>query len=307
MNISLWKDLRLSRLTLGTVQFGLPYGVANRGGQTSYSDVVKILRVCLDGGVNCFDTAADYGTSEEVLGRALRELNALDRCNVVTKISALDDEASRDPLLARQSIESSVRNSQRRLGLDTLPIVLFHRESDAPYMEVLDSLVTRGWIDHVGISCGNDSGSARRLAEQERAAVLQLPSNLLDRRHRDSGIFQWAASHQVAVFQRSVYLQGLLLMDEVEIPQRLKEVLPVRRQLARIAEDAGMPLAELALRHAITDPDVTSLVVGVECEQQMIDNLRLFHRGPLPTDVLSAIDDVENNLPDEVITPSMWE
>ncbi|MFP6678012.1 MAG: aldo/keto reductase, partial [Pirellulaceae bacterium] len=75
MNISLWKDLRLSRLTLGTVQFGLPYGVANRGGQTSYSDVVKILRVCLDGGVNCFDTAADYGTSEEVLGRALRELN----------------------------------------------------------------------------------------------------------------------------------------------------------------------------------------------------------------------------------------
>ena len=79
MLTSTWNNEQLSRLMLGTVQFGMPYGVANRTGQPSYPDVVAILAAAVEGGVNCFDTAAAYGTSEDVLGRALRELGIADR------------------------------------------------------------------------------------------------------------------------------------------------------------------------------------------------------------------------------------
>src|SRR5580692_73797 len=134
---STWNGVQLSRMILGTVQFGMPYGVANRTGQPEYRDVVKIVAAAIEGGVNCFDTAASYGTSEQVLGQALRELNAAERATVVTKVRPLNPVELADPALAAQAIEDSVAESRRRLRLDCLPIVLFHREADAQYSDVL--------------------------------------------------------------------------------------------------------------------------------------------------------------------------
>ena len=89
MQTSSWNGLSLSRMMLGTVQFGLPYGVANHTGQPSYDEVVRIVAAAVEGGVNCFDTAAAYGTSEEVLGNALHELGLADQVTVVTKVFPL--------------------------------------------------------------------------------------------------------------------------------------------------------------------------------------------------------------------------
>src|SRR5580658_3456445 len=78
-----------SRLTLGTAQFGLNYGVANRSGQPSFDDVCAILRRAYERGVNVIDTAPGYGSSEEVLGKALRQLDLVGKMRVVTKVSHL--------------------------------------------------------------------------------------------------------------------------------------------------------------------------------------------------------------------------
>ena len=71
---------------LGTVQLGLPYGIANRTGQPSYQEARDILACAYEGGVNCLDTAAIYGTSEEVLGRALAELGIAEEMTIVSKV-----------------------------------------------------------------------------------------------------------------------------------------------------------------------------------------------------------------------------
>ena len=63
--------MRFSRLMLGTVQFGLEYGIANVSGKPSFDRVCDILRAAYEGGVTALDTAAAYGTSEEVVGSAL--------------------------------------------------------------------------------------------------------------------------------------------------------------------------------------------------------------------------------------------
>ncbi|NCC93899.1 MAG: hypothetical protein EOM10_11550, partial [Opitutae bacterium] len=86
MNTATFADYHLSRLMLGTVQFGLSYGIANRQGRPSYAVVRDILACAFEGGVNCLDTAAAYGESEELIGRALRELGLADRVIVVTKV-----------------------------------------------------------------------------------------------------------------------------------------------------------------------------------------------------------------------------
>lgn len=293
-----------SRLMLGTAQFGLPYGIANRAGQPGYREVLGIVAAAIEGGVNCFDTAAGYGSSEEVLGRTLHELRAVDRVTVVTKVRPLNDADGADPCRA---IEESVAESRRRLRLDCLPLVLFHKEADAVHMDGLLRLCDRGWIRRAGFSCDTDASGSAPLAARPGVAALQIPANVLDRRHRRAGTFATAAARGAAVFVRSVYLQGLLLMPEEEIPAPLRQVVPVRRALATIATAAGMSLAELAARHALGLPGVTSLVMGVDGVAHLRENLAICGRGPLDAETTDRIEAAVPDLPADLLTPRAWE
>lgn len=297
---------RLSRFMLGTVQFGMPYGIANSTGQPAYRDVVRIVSAAIDGGVNCFDTAAAYGSSEVVLGRVLRELGAADMVTIVTKVRALLPAEHANPNLARTAITESVMESRRRLQLECLPIVLFHREADAVYLPVLEELQVQGWIDQIGVSCDNAPGPAATILSKSRVNALQLPGSVLDQRHLRSGIYPAANERGVSVFVRSVFLQGLLLLPETQVPAQLRDVIPVRRELAQLASACGMTLRELALRFMLSIPEATCLVIGVETAEQVRDNLELFERGPLPADVHATAMQLVPNLPELVTTPRLW-
>lgn len=302
----LWREMRLSRLMLGTVQFGMPYGIANRNGQPEYRDVLEMLDTAIQGGVNCFDTAAAYGSSEEVLGRALQELRVHEQVTVVTKVKPLTPDELANPGLAAAALERSLDSSRRLLKLDCLPVVLFHREPDAAFLDHLNRLKDRGWLRHAGVSCSNYPGPSSEYVRSGLADALQLPANVIDRRHQQSGIFDLAAQSDVAVFIRSVFLQGLLLMPESEVPEALRDVLPVRLRLQEVAAEAGISVAELAVRYVLSQDGVTCILAGVETVAQVRENLRLFQRGPLSEDVSSAVDNVTADLSEMILTPALW-
>ena len=306
MMFSTWEDRRLSRFMLGTVQFGLPYGVANRMGQPTYRDVVEIVAAAIEGGVNCFDTAAAYGTSEGVLGQALIELGVADRVTVVTKVRALTPIERADSKIASDAIERSIAESRRRLQWDCLPIVLFHREADAVHYGALERLRERGWLKQIGVSCDNRPGPAIEFATSGHFGALQVPANVLDHRHQQSGIFREAKANHVALFIRSVYLQGLAVMPEADIPVALRDVIPARRRLQSVGEAAGMDLAELSLRYMLAQDGLTSVIIGVETVQQVKENLALFARGPLSKDLLDAIESIRFDLSETILTPGLW-
>lgn len=309
-------ETAFGRLMIGTVQFGLPYGVANRTGQPSYAEARDMIAMAIDAHVRSFDTAAAYGTSEEVLGRALRELGVAQRVQVVTKVTPLDPETRRDRKRAEAIVRDSVLRSQQLLDEAPPALVLFHRVEDAFLGDVLQSLREAGVIRGWGVSCDHDPVTAMRLLDDPRVAALQIPGNLLDRRHLAGGTRQTIVDRResalpnsaiaVALFVRSVYLQGLLLMPEGAIPTHLRDVIPVRRRLATLADEAGITLAELALRYPLSLPGVTSIVVGAETPDQLRDNLRLLARGPLDASLVGQIEAVPVDLPDRVLTPSRW-
>lgn len=299
-------SVRPSRLTLGTAQFGMPYGVANRTGQPEYRDVLRIVERAIESGIHCFDTAACYGSSEAVLGKALAELGVVDRVMVVTKVAPLSPEQRSDRTLAADWIGESIDGSRRRLGIERLPLVLFHRQEDAIHLEVLERLRDRGRLQAFGVSCQHEPAVAAGLLADPRITAVQLPANLLDRRHQCHGVLDQAADRDAVVFIRSVYLQGLLLMPEAEIPARLTAVIPVRRRLEAVAAAAGIGFAELAARYLLSQSGVTSVLVGVETDKQLADNVAAFGRGPLDADTLAAIDAVAIDLADQLITPASW-
>lgn len=295
-----------SLLILGTVQLGGAYGVANRTGRPDQTTATAMVAAALEGGIRTFDTAAAYGDSEEVLGRALVSLGALDDVTVVTKVQALAEELLDDPVRAAAAIEDSVAASRRRLGLDRLPVVLLHREADAVHLEVLLTLRDRGWIDRVGVSVGHDPVAAARWCRHQGVDVIQAPVNVIDRRHIAGGTLATALSGGVEVHVRSAFLQGLLLMPEQDVPAFLSPALPVRRALAEVADAAGLSVAELAVRYLLGFGEGVRVIVGAETVAQVVGNVSLGAAGPLPADVAAAVDGVASDLPELVVSPYLW-
>jgi aryl-alcohol dehydrogenase-like predicted oxidoreductase len=296
-----------SRLMLGTVQFGLAYGIANSDGKPAYRTVRAILGTALEGGIRAFDTAAAYGDSEAVLGRALRELGAAGDVLVATKVRPLTDAERAEPAQAARAIEQSVDTSRRALGLDRLPVVLFHRERDAVHMDVLRDLARRGWIERAGVSLGADRNAALTCASDMRVEAAQIPCNLFDPRHVRSGMLAAAARRGVTVCARSVYLQGLMLMPEEQVPDFLRGVLPVRRAVETIAAASGLGMAELAMRYVLSLDGIRYVLTGIDTPEQLRENLRIAEAGPLDRAILAAVDAAVPDLPELLLVPPLWE
>ena len=286
-----------SRLMLGTVQFGLEYGIANVSGKPSFDRVCDILRAAYEGGVTALDTAAAYGTSEEVVGCALERLGLQDAMTVVSKVPQL--EAANDAE-AERLIEQTLLRSLARLRLERLAVCLLHREDDLRFLPVLEKMVGKGLIGGAGVSLDSD----RFLAQAAAARFIQLPYNILERRFEP--FWPVAQQNKIHLFSRSVYLQGLLLMPEEKIRPGLAEVIPVRRRLEGIARETGCTMAELCMRYVLSNPAISSVLTGVDTVEQVQENLRLAALGPLPADVLGRVRECVPDLPESLVRPALW-
>jgi aryl-alcohol dehydrogenase-like predicted oxidoreductase len=293
----------LSRLTLGTVQFGLPYGIANRSGQPTYETARDIIACAFEGGVNCLDTAAAYGESEAVIGRALAELGLTDQMQVVTKVPPIP--AHLTEVEVDRFVNASVCKSLAALRLEKLFLCLFHREEDAGHIGALEKLQAQGLIERVGVSTYLPTVTAKILSDR-RSQAIQTPTNILDQRFIRTGVFDQARQQQVTVFVRSVYLQGVLLIPPDQLDPFFEPVVALHPKLEQWAHAAGISLAELAVRFVLSLNGVTSLVLGVETVEQVQENIRLCGRPPLPPDLLHEILTGIPDLPDRLLMPPFW-
>lgn len=296
----------LGTLTLGTAQLGTPYGVANQVGQLSSKQARDVVAAAWEGGVRDFDTAPAYGDSEAVLGQCLRELSIAEQATVITKVPHLGGSELSDRTMARSRIHESVEGSLRRLGVERIDVILFHREPDARHLDALLELRERGWLARIGVSCGHDPATAARFAGNEVLSAVQVPANALDRRHIDGGVFRVASDHHVAVYVRSIYLQGLLAMPARLVPAHLAAVLPAREVLEAVADEGGITVTELALRAMLGLPGRVSLLIGAETVDQVVQNCAIAAKGPLPRDMMRQLELGLPLVPDEVLTPFRW-
>jgi aryl-alcohol dehydrogenase-like predicted oxidoreductase len=296
-------DFHLSRLMIGTVQFGMAYGIANKTGQPSYRDVRDMLALAHESGVNCLDTAALYGTSEEVVGRALAELGIAGKMIIVTKTTHLADDLTEEE--ADSVMEQSVLRSLKRLRLEALPLCLIHHEENFRYVQSLLKLKEKGLVRHVGSSVMTPA-ITKGIVNSGLVEAVQAPTSVLDRRYVSAGIFRDAVQRGLGLFVRSIYLQGLILLGDDEVQPELAAVVPVLQRLRALAGQAGMSLAELAVRYVLSLEGVTSGVVGVETIEQLRNNIAIFQKGPLDAALMKAIIAAVPQLPDSILMPNKW-
>ena len=203
------------RLAIGTAQFGLDYGVSNQIGQVSQNDVERILKAAQAAGVQILDTASDYGNSELSLG--LAGVNSFD---VITKFGAMPKDTTAVKRWVFEKIESSVS----RLKVDSLHGCLMHHPSDllGPhgdniYAALLENKA-QGLIKNIGISIYSPV-ELDQLSHRFEFDIIQAPMNIFDRRLDSSGWLAWLKKSNTQIHIRSVFLQGLLLMDAEARPE----------------------------------------------------------------------------------------
>jgi len=142
--------------------------------------------------------------------------------------------------------------------------------------------------------------------EDPGVEVLQVPYNVFDQRWRRAGVLEAAVRRGVRVIGRSALLQGLLVLREERVPQHLADAIPWKRRLNSLAAEGGIQVGELALRYALTAPEISSTIVGVDCLEQFERMLDIASKGPLGPDLIAALEAAFAGVPQRIVVPSQW-
>ncbi|KFD24181.1 aldo/keto reductase [Yokenella regensburgei] len=283
-------DLRVSRLCLGCMTFGEP-DRGNHAWTLPEESSRPIIQHALEGGINFFDTANSYsdGSSEEIVGRALRDFARRDDVVVATKVYFPSGDLTEG--LSRAQIMRSIDDSLRRLGMEYVDLLQIHRwDYNTPIEETLEALndvVKAGKARYIGASSMHASQFAQALELQAqhgwaRFITMQDHYNLIYR-EEERDMLPLCAREGVAVIPWSPLARGRLTRPWGETTARLvsdtvgKDLYDnteasdakIAERLAAIAEDLGATRAQVALAWLLSKPGVTAPVIGTSREEQL--------------------------------------
>ncbi len=198
-----------NRIALGTVQFGMDYGIANQCGQINNTEAREILEYARTQGINTLDTAIAYGESEKVLGNI-----GVAQWELISKLPA----TPLDNIEVTKWVNNSVADSLKRLGVSRLRGLLLHdsaqllsKNGEELYQSLI-SLKQQQLVEKIGISIYSPD-ELGLILDKYNIDIVQAPFNVLDQRIVNSGWLSRLHDLGVEVHTRSTFLQGLLLMD----------------------------------------------------------------------------------------------
>ena len=287
-------DLRVSRLCLGCMTFGEP----NRGNHAwtlPEESSRPIIKHALEGGINFFDTANSYsaGSSEEIVGRALRDFARREEVVVATKVFHQVDDLAEG--LSRAQILRSIDDSLRRLGMDYVDILQIHRwDYNTPIEETLEALndvVKAGKARYIDASSMHASQFAQALDLQAqhgwaRFVTMQDHYNLIYR-EEEREMLPLCHRAGVSVIPWSPLARGRLTRPWGETTARLvsdefgqslysasdENDALIAQNLAEVAEEVGANRAQVALAWLLSKPGIAAPIVGASRQEQLDDLL----------------------------------
>jgi aryl-alcohol dehydrogenase-like predicted oxidoreductase len=289
--------LFVSALTLGTMTFG-GRGAFSKVGSTDVAGARRHVDMCLEAGVNLFDTANIYsgGESEELLGEAIT--GRRDELLLATKVRMSVGEGPNDTGLSRHHIIRQCEDSLRRLGTDHIDLYQVHEwDGLTPLeetLEALDTLVRSGKVRYVGSSNYSGWQLMKALGISERLGLQRYVSQqihyTLQAREAEYELVPVAVDQECSILVWSPLAGGLLSgkyrrdrdasegrhvegWDEPPVydTDRLYDTIDV---LVEIAEDRGVSAAQVSLSWLLGRPGVASVIVGARTDEQLADNLR---------------------------------
>jgi len=287
-----------SKLILGTVQFGLNYGVNNTVGKPSKENIKSILDSAYNSGIQLLDTAEAYGDSQNKIGEYHN--NSTNKFNVITKFSSNVEEFS-------LNIIERVHNNLKILDVDKLYCYMFHSFDDFEnyfdnYRKDLLLLKKHGIIDNIGVSVYTNN-ELESVLKFDEISLVQLPFNLLDNDNKRRSILKKAKIKGIEVHTRSVFLQGLFFKKTSELGDKIKPLEPYLRSLNDLC-DKDYKINDLALNYVCNKKNIDRVLIGVDNVVQLKANIASEKRN-IQKEIFKKIEAIDVK-EIELLNPSNW-
>lgn len=281
----------IKNIAIGTVQFGLDYGISNTQGEVSIDEINCILDYAIANGISTLDTAKAYNRSEQKLGEI-----ALEKFDIITKLITLNN------------FEKDIEDSFTKLNVQSLYAVLVHDfhsfiNNEKEYHNFRKACIGKTKIGRIGFSLNRLSELEYLLENNIEFDIIQVPYNIFDQRF--SAYFQQLKSLDVEIHTRSTFLQGLFFLENKKIPIKLLGLNPSLTKIKKISKDSSISIESLALNFVLYNKFIDKVVIGVTSKNELNKNIIAIENSIFDDDLYKELVElrVEN---ENLILPMNW-
>lgn len=272
-----------NKIALGTVQFGLDYGISNPNGQTPIEEVIKTIKVARENGIDTIDSAFAYGESENVLG-----LIDTTGFKLITKFIGISNKKDLDLQLA-ESLSKLNRNSIYGYIAHRPNEILKKRE----LWQFINEKKHENIIQKIGFSFNTIEEVKAVLEADLIPDLIQVPFNILDNRF-EMYMKELKDKYGTEIHTRSTFLQGLFFMDIKKLDPYFNGI----KEWLKENQDENLP--GKLLKYVADKEYIDKVVIGVNNHSQLFDNINALRN---VSSTLKAVDFQFNN---NILTPSNW-
>ena len=251
----------MNKMALGTVQFGLNYGIGNKTDKISPEKAYEILDYAYENNIRTIDTAYGYGDSEVVLGNYFKNTNK--QFNIISKINKLDNK--------EEIIEESFKrlNQEKLYGFLVHDFVLFRE--DPSIFEILKKFKESGKIKKIGFSLYYPEDLEFIFEKAINFDIVQIPYSIFDRRFEK--YFPLMKEKQIKIHIRSVFLQGLFFKNPEDLSKHFDIVNDKITFLHQLSLESSISIASLCLNYTLLNSKIDKVVIGVDNLKHLKENL----------------------------------
>ncbi len=289
----------MSKFAIGTVNFGLAYGINSKKNKyVNPSEIKKILNYAHIKGINFLDTAYDYGISEKNLGQSdMLNFNVITKTRNFERLDFKDDHV--------KYLIKDFKESLLNLKVDKIYAIMIHNPQDLlkPYSKKLFNelqiLKNMNKVKKIGVSV-YDNIELQSIIDNYNIDIVQVPLNIFDNRMVNSGILKKLSEKNIEIHARSIFLQGLLLMNEQNIPDKFNYWSSLWKLWHEWLNDNKITALEATTRYALSVSNISKIVVGVDTKNQL-EEIIMSSNGKLPQ-IPKELSTDDINL----LNPSNW-
>jgi len=251
------------KLILGTVQFGIHYGINNMNSIPDDHEISRIFDLAFKAGISGLDTAPEYGKAEERIAGFSQS-----RFKVITKFSKVSTS---------QELENALSKSLFRLNANSVYGYISHQADNlienSKLWDTLMKMKENQKVEKIGYSLYMPEQLERLLDMCFLPDIVQLPYSVLDRKFEK--YLPKLKQLGTEIHVRSVFLQGLYFMNPDSLPQNLQPLRKPLYKLHAICRESHLSIGSIALNFVNDNPNIDKLVIGVDSKTQLAENLSM--------------------------------
>jgi len=272
----------LNKLILGTVQFGIDYGINNASGKITKENIFKILNYCEQNNMLNLDTAASYGDSEQIIGDYVNQ-NSNVKFKIISKLN-----------LYNQSFYESLEKSINRLNIKNLDTILFHSYDDylkhKLYLPEFKYKYQGKLFNKIGVSVYTNV-EVEGVINDNNIDVVQAPFNILDNASKREETYIKVKKAGKILHTRSVFLQGLIFKNSNNLKGEFSSLKTPLKYIEKLCKMYKLSINELALSYVLSKTYIDGVLIGIDNVNQLINNLEIAYY-KIPDTLYNEIDNL---------------